>query len=279
MGMLLMMVVASVTAFAAVAIAVMLRQPAVPELATRAPMPPSWTLQLPPGLPAAPVDQLFTEGIEALREGETRKALESFYRALQADPGNPSAERLSFAAGEFMVMDALETEMKAAADARVAYEQDRDDLLERAEYRGRRGFLARKELTERFGDDPVVLDTLNWRTPEAVEARQARAAEAVKLANEEKWAEAYAAYQEVLAEAKDPVLKDRARAGIKSARRELARLVATRWQQAVAAEAQGSLDSARSLYRQILEVDPANPSARLRLERLGGELPTATTGG
>jgi pSer/pThr/pTyr-binding forkhead associated (FHA) protein len=271
LGVVLLAVVTSVTVFAIVAIAVMVQRNSGPTPEVRAALPPSWTLELPPGLPAATVDTLFTEGIDALQTADTHKALESFYRALQADPGNPSAERLSFAAGEFLVLDALEPQMKARAAEVEAYETERTTLLSKARLRGKRGLAARRALTADYGEDPVVLSTLNWREPDAVKARRDLADVAAQHANQEEWVAALTAYDQV-ADAQDPALRDRARAGQKVARRELARAVATRWQQAVVAEAEGSLEQARAAYREVLAVDPANPSALIRLERLGGDL-------
>jgi len=78
----------------------------------------AWHLDLPAGLKPAAVDELFEQGVEALRASKKREALQDFYRVLQADPTNQSARRFAAATGEMMVLESLGGQLAKTANDR-----------------------------------------------------------------------------------------------------------------------------------------------------------------
>lgn len=231
--------------------------------------PPAWRLELPGGLPATDVKSLQEEGMKALKSGDNRTALQDFYRVLQGDPGKPSAERLAFAAGEYLVLEAMSKEVSASAAERQKREARRDQLIADANGRGSRATAARRTLEAEFRDDPVAVEQMGWRPSAKAQELGKKLAEAAEHTSAERWKEAAAAYEAVLAETTDPSMRKQARAGFKASRRELARLAGAEWRAGVVAEAKGDKAAAKAHYEKVLLADPGNPSARLRLKALG----------
>lgn len=272
-GLLAVVGLVALVAALAVVIGILAVYPTGPQRPELEPTPPDWVLQLPGGLPQATITELFEQGIAAMRERENRDALEAFYRALTADPGNTTAERLAFVAGEFVVLDAIEPQLREDASARLTREARRDSLLEEAPKRTARGRRAQATLEEEYREDPLVIEAMGWEPGPETVAAKARIDEAAALEAEEDWAAAAAVYDEVLAVTRDPSLRKTATARQRIAQRELAREVAVDWRAGIEHESWGRLDEARSHYQRVLEVDPGNVSIRLRLERLDARGP------
>jgi pSer/pThr/pTyr-binding forkhead associated (FHA) protein len=230
------------------------------------PKPPTWTVS---GARAdASVEQLFADGIAAMRARKPGDALPSFHRVLVLEPGNRAAERLSYTAGEHLLASALEAEMRAATTAKSALDAERDALLAAWPRRA-----AAAALQERFRDDPLVLATTGW-TPSAAEVElAARIDEAIKLGNEGRWPEARSGFEEALRQTRNPVLKERARLGRDAARLALARAASSAWRAGVAKEHAGDVAGARSAYERALVHDPTQAAARIRLARLPAGAP------
>lgn len=229
--------------------------------------PPEWKLDLPGGLPAADVRTLQEQGMESLRAGDNKTALQNFYRVLQTEPGKPSAERLAFAAGEYLVLQSLDEQLKATTEARKTREARRAQLLldlNRSSTKKR----AMASLVAEYRDDPVVNDKLDWTPSQAMEAIEKDLAAAAEHVDGERWAEAAALYAKIIEKTQDPTWRKTASAGLKSARRELARLTASEWREGVLAESKGDAASAKAHYEKVLAADPGNVSAKTRLARL-----------
>lgn len=232
------------------------------------PRPPAWHLDLPGGLESAPANELFGTGVTRLSEGDYRGALEDFYRVLDADPGHRSADRFAFAAGERLVLDTMQRHLEQQIAAQKAREAERSKLLRDSRRSGRVRRNAQAALEERFREDPVVIEAMGWKPTERLVALERKTEEAAELLDKLSYAEAAARYQEVLDGSRDPALRKTAAAGLKVSQREIARGHAETWRRAVLAEATGSPDDARPLFQELASADPANVSARLRLERL-----------
>jgi tetratricopeptide (TPR) repeat protein len=229
------------------------------------PAPPTWTLTLPAGQPPATVQQLFNDGVAAMRRRRSSEALRAFYRVLLMENGNRAAERWSFTAGEHLMLDTLELRLDETRADRVARESARDALLERWPRR-----KVAKELKESFRDDPVVLAKTGW-APSQAEANLARLIDrAFTDANAGRLEQAAASFDEAYQRTRNPALEQRASFGRESVRRELARRVAEDWRRGIDAETRGDAGGARAAFERVLALDPANPSARARLNYLGG---------
>jgi pSer/pThr/pTyr-binding forkhead associated (FHA) protein len=228
--------------------------------------PPTWALTLPPGLPKDDVRVLQDRGITALRNRDYRQALEQFYRVLQGEPGKPSAERLAYAAGEYLVLDVIGQELSK----RTAEEQQRVNrraqLVAEVDRNGQYG-KAYEELKKNYRDDPIVRAHYEWSLGPLGLKAQALVLQASDLMNQRKYSEAAHLYEQVMAMQIDVSWRSTAEAGLESCRRELARAVAADWRAGIAAEYAGNIGEAKSRYQSVLANDPENPSARLRLAR------------
>lgn len=235
--------------------------------------PPTWSLRLPPDQPAADVPKLFSEGIASMKAGKNKEALDRFYRSLQQDPGNPSAERLVYMAGEYVLLDALEPALEKAAAQRAEREALQEKLLKQSKLNGSAGARAREQLEAEFAEVPEVRAALGLPPSPLARTHQEKLAEAAELTSKKKPVEAVALYEEVLAATQDPTVRRTAEAGLEVARREVARLVASSWRAGVSAEVDGDIRGARRELNAVVGVDPKNPSARLRLARFPAESP------
>ena len=233
------------------------------------PSPPRWSLSLPAG-PALDADAAQHAGIQALREGRHGESLEQFYRVLLADPGRPAAERLAYAAGEFVVLDRLEEQLQARAPTALAARRDRDAAL--AAFRaGQRG--AAEALAERWADDPVVDEALQRAPGARSRALQDRLGVGAEATNSARWRDAAAAYGDVLADAETPRVRAAALAGLSQARREYARGVSPFWREGLEALAAGDPARARASFERMATFDLEHPAARLRLAALTSAAP------
>lgn len=235
-----------------------------PHVPVRDAMPPGWHLELPGGLPSSDVKTLQTEGMEALRKGDNKTALVDFYRILLAEPGKASAERLAFAAGEYLVLEQLQVELKANGEARVLREKKRDDLLKVALGSSSAKRSASDTLAAEFRDDPVVVEKMSWTPSEAALKVTAALTDAASKQDNNAWSDAARAYRDVYLTTHDPSARKTARAGLKATRRELAREVGLEWRRGVVAMADGEVVAARASFETVKKLDPDNPSVRLR---------------
>lgn len=241
---------------------------AEPAVVARVAGPPRWKLIKPGNLPAADVRTLQTAGMDALRQGDNKGALLDFYRILEVDPGRPSAERLAFAAGEYLLLETLQDELKATGEARLAREKKRDDLLKAAKGTGAAKKAAVDALAADFRDDPVVVKALDWTTSDEAAKLDQELADAAVKQDADQFAAAADLYQAVYTASLDASQRKTARAGWKASRRELARQTALDWRAGVVAEADGDLTSAKTHYQAVQKIDPANPSVRVRVAGL-----------
>lgn len=239
------------------------RGPSVPLPENPPVAPPTWSLKLSNEGGDPSVDELFKRGVASMKERDPGKALEAFYQVLLIEPGNRAAERLSYTAGEHLVLQSMESVMTEARSERTKLEAERDELL-KAWPRS----SAKKALSERFRDDPVVLKRTNWPPSETETKIAASLDSAMRLANEGEWTKAIETFDEALTATRNPALRERAHLGKTSARRALSASVASYWRDGVTAQAQGDLIRARAAFDKVLELDPHNPSAKARLAKL-----------
>lgn len=224
----------------------------------------AWALTLPGGLAPVDIDTLQKQGISALQSGDNKTALQDFYRILQTEAGTASAERLAFAAGEYVILDSLQTELEASTKTRLAREQRRTELLADATSGGSRRKPAVEALVKDFRDDSVVNSTLAWTPSEASKQLSRDLADAAVAQDDSQWARAVELYTKVLPKVSDPIQRKTAYAGVEACRRELARDVAADWRAAVLASANGDTSTAKAKWDAVIKVDPTNPSARIR---------------
>ncbi len=222
---------------------------------------PIWVVELPPGLPSTPTPELFDVGVGKMQAGDNEGALLDFYRVLTVDPENAAAEKFAFAAGEYLILQALERPLGAGSKERHAREAERDRLLSAAK-RGDREATAR--LLKGWRDDPVASAALSWRPSPAAEALSLSARRAATLQKKQSYAAAAAAWTQVIQASPDPAVRDGAEAGRLACRRELARGIAVAWADAIRAEAFGQPDALQRLSG-VAEAWPDNPSTALRL--------------
>ncbi len=234
----------------------------------RPPRPLTWSLKLPQDLPPASVQDLFNQGTMAIKERKNKDALGAFYRSLQLQPGNEYGERLALLAGEFVVLDVLEPELKAAVQAREEREARREELLKQANWRSKKGYQARKALEVEFRNDPVVLEARDFRVSNTETEFQALLAEADEALTKHNAPAAREAVNKAWELAEEPSWRAQAREREVAVRRALAEANRKVWTEAVLAEANGERDKALGLYTQILTSDPDNASAQLRIGRL-----------
>ncbi len=250
---------------------VVVKRTASPSISTQPSPPPTWVLDLPElaTVDAGSAERLFESGMDAMRQHDHRAALKAFYLALHATPDDPSAERFAFVAGEYVVLGALRPSLESAARPNPARERRRNELLAELKRPARRAKAAQETLLAEYRGDPVVQRAMGWGPTTEARRLQDRIAAAAEAVTREAWADASAIYAEVLVKSTDPSLRATARGGLKVTRRELARGASIEWRAGVRAEATGQLDVARAHYEKVLALDPGNPSARLRLARLG----------
>ena len=223
---------------------------------------PTWEIEVPGGLVSASTDALFNAGVEKMRTGDQRQALQNFYRVLTTDPGANGAKKFAFAAGEALVLDSLQTHLDAKVAERKKIDAERTRLLSLAERGGRTGRNAQARLKETFAEDPLVIDAMSWEPTEAMTQR----AKAMNAANAalagEAWTSAAEGFAEVLATEPDKDTRVQAIAGLKAARRELSRAASVPWQRAVLATAFGEDDT--QAWDAVKDVDALNPCAMIR---------------
>ena len=230
--------------------------------------PPRWELKLPPSLAAAPVDELFEQGRNRMRERDMKGALQDFYRVMKADPGYPHVDKFAAAAGEVVVLETLEKELRA----RVAHEEQRAaqrDLLLEKRRKGTRSerVAVERTLKAEFGTDPIVIAALDLPAPPAEEEANAVKAAGDLLSGNQLDAAA-ALFADILRTSDDAVLRRQALAQLKLIQPNVARMSAPAWQRGVLAEASGDAAAARLIFAELAAEHPSNPSARAHLDRL-----------
>jgi pSer/pThr/pTyr-binding forkhead associated (FHA) protein/tetratricopeptide (TPR) repeat protein len=231
--------------------------------------PPVWALNEPPGLEAAKVDVLFTQGLEKMSASDYKDALLDFYRVARVDPAYPGVDKFAFAAGEVVALNALEKELQRRAEERALLNKERDQLLLDAREGARSVQLrAQNKLKRQFGDDPLILKEFGLTPPPSVVAREKLAADGKKFLEEERYDEASKAFQDVLDGSKDKASREEALANLRAAQSKLAQQATEKWSRAVIASATKDYANARSLFSQIKSEHPAHPSAQLHLSRL-----------
>lgn len=261
-GMLAVLVVVLVGVF----VAIKLRPEGPPVFEAQ---PPRWSLKLPTGLEAAPVNQLFDQGRAKMRSGDRRAALQDFYRVLQTDPGYAYVDKFAFAAGEYMVLEVLQKEFSTRASVKTDKDAERDRLL-RDWQNGSRTAKLRAEtiLKRKFKDDPQVIEALGLPAPQAqVELDKAAADATAEMANG-KYDAAALLFAKVLAGSQVPATRKQALASLKLSQKEVARASAPDWRKAVMLEAEGKKPEAKTTFQALQTAHPANASAPLHLKRL-----------
>jgi tetratricopeptide (TPR) repeat protein len=232
------------------------------------PQPLRWALNLPAALPAATVELLFQRGLEKMRDRDYKGALLDFYRVLSADPDYPHVDKFAFAAGEILVVEVIEEELRRKAEERTLRERERDLLLLDAREGSRVVQLrAQSKLKRSYPEDPVVLELFAFPPPPSAQARHNLQQEAASHLASGRYDVASKAYEDVLRGAKTPGQRAEALAGLHEAQKLLAQSSQGLWTEAVTASVQESSD-ARSLLEKLLQEHPAHPSARLYLERM-----------
>lgn len=191
-------------------------------------------------------------------------ALEQAYRVLDAAPGHVTAERVAYAAGELLLLDALGRHIAAPVPDAGAF---REQLITQVNGGGDAGSSARRALHLQFRDDKAAL-----AAAPAVSDADARSMlqQAKVLFDGGDPRGARDLYARVLEGATDRPLLDTARQGATLCQQRLAVGVAAQWTAGVRAEAEGHAAEARSHYEAVLIADPSNPSAKARLSRLAG---------
>lgn len=231
--------------------------------------PPRWALNVPGGLTETPLDALFQQGQKEMSNRNHRAALLDFYRVLQQEPGYPYVDKFAFAAGEFLVLEALGKELQHQADERLTREKERDQLLLDVR-EGRRSvqLTAQNQLKRRHNEDPLVIKALGLKPSATTVAREKLAAEGLKQLDEKKYDDASKAFQDVLDGSRDPVARDTAIANLRKAQAGIAKDAVGKWSTAVMTAAGGNKADARSLFSQLKEEHSAHPSAQIHLSRL-----------
>jgi pSer/pThr/pTyr-binding forkhead associated (FHA) protein len=261
-GMLAVLVLLLVGVFVAIKL-----QPQSPQAFQASP--PRWSLKLPTGLQAAPVDQLFEEGRHKMRQGDRRAALQNFYRVLQTDPGYAYVDKFAFAAGEYMVLDVLQKEFTARASARTDKDAERERLLRDWQVGSRTSRLKAETILKRkFKDDPVVIEALNLTAPQAVVELEKVAADATAEMANGKYDDAAILFAKVLEESNIPATRKQALASLKLSQKEVARASSGDWRKAIMFEAEGKKSDAKATFQAVQKAHPANASAALHLKRL-----------
>ena len=255
------LIVGLLTVLAAASV-VLFRGERLPQVTTLHSTAPEWTLTLDAEPTTTDPTELFQQGVDQVKDGDHREALEKFWLVLRERPGNESAEVFAYAAGEHLLLDAMRPELYSAVDIRAARESQRDQLLAS----GSRA--SRRTLESDFSDDPIVRGALNMGPSPITVELQTRLTEASALAASGRCGEAVAMYDEILMATADEALRQGARSGHVLCRRDLARTVHEDWATGVHAQATGDTEAARTAFRAVLDVDPSNPSAQFRLDLL-----------
>ncbi|MEZ4240350.1 MAG: FHA domain-containing protein [Myxococcota bacterium] len=240
-----------------------------PTRAAREAHPPRWSLNLQSGLEPAPVNVLFEQGQNKMRERQHRDALQDFYRVLSTDPGYPYVDKFAFAAGEFLVLDTLAQEVSRRAGERVKREAERDQLLEDLNSKRRASQLkAERALRRQFADDPKVMARLKLDTPASVVATEKLAKAGAEAMAAGHFDEASRQFLDVLERSKSATDRAEALAKLRMSQKEVARASAELWQQAVETEAAGQLTDAKTVFLTLRDQHPSNPSVDAHLARL-----------
>ncbi len=232
------------------------------------PHPPRWRLDLPPNLQAAPVPTLFKEGRDKMKDRDHKGALQDFYRVLNVDPGRPGVGKFAYAAGEALVLETLREDFKRRENAKARSDELRKKYLARAKSRSastRRKAL--RYLKQKFADDPVVIEELDWQPPEEVVKRQQKSRDAMEKIKLGSLDEAAVMLEDLLAEAVQPALREEVLAGWLQAQEALAAQTQERWGEAVLLEARGEKGAAKREFKVLAREHAQLPSARAHLER------------
>jgi hypothetical protein len=230
--------------------------------------PPRWTLNLPVGLDPAPIDGLFRDGQNKMRDRDHRGALQDFYRVLQTEPGYPYVDKFAFAAGEYLVLDVLQKEFAAKAAERSQREAERDRLLQDFRNGNRQVQLkAQTKLKRNFGDDPKVIKAIG-EDSSALKNLQKMSADAAEQMRNNQFDQASMNYLDLLDGTKDPEARNQVLSNLKLCQKEVARASSPKWTEAVMAEARQDNEGAKKLFQELKEEHPANPSPPAHLERI-----------
>lgn len=223
---------------------------------------PTWEIEVPGGLVSASTDALFNAGVEKMRTGDQRSALQNFYRVLKTDPGANGAKKFAFAAGESLVLDSLQAHLETEVASRKELEAERSRLLSLANRGGRTGRNAQARLKDEFAEDPVVVQQMSLEPSDDMKAREIAMSTATSALAKEDWTTAADSYAEVLQTAPDSETRVQAIAGFKAARRELSRTSSAEWRDAALTSAMG--EAAEEKWSTLAKLDPSNPCASSR---------------
>jgi hypothetical protein len=206
-----------------------------------------------------------------MRADDDKLALQNFYRVLLADPDNASGKKFAFAAGEHLVVEALDMQFKNAKQKRDVEVKERDKLLKKWKKGDRNAKDYKKELKEKYPSDPVVITSLKLEDSPAVRTLKKHLIDGAENMTNQRYQKAAKDYETVLAASRNEEMRKTALSGLRSAQRELARQVQTTWADAVIAEAKGNQAKARVGFHNVAQIDPDNHSARLHSAKLGSE--------
>lgn len=225
---------------------------------------PSWSIEVNEDAIGTDPVALLRSGVALVKANDHSAALERFYMLLRLQPSSEAAERFAYATGEHLVLSDVRSELYREAEARETREAERTRLLERAP----RDRSARRALERDWAEDPVVREAMSWPVSPVEAELQTRLGDASDAASRGDWQEAAGLYAEVMAATSLPVVQKTARTGYLLSEKELARNAHDTWAAAVMLEASGDTAAAIEQYRAVLEIDPNNASARIRLARL-----------
>ncbi|MEN0064598.1 MAG: FHA domain-containing protein [Myxococcota bacterium] len=230
------------------------------------PTPPRWRLDL-PNLPSSTTAKLFRQGRDNMTNGDHRAALQDFYRALNRDPSNSDLGKFTFAAGEALVFEKLDTEFSRREEVKSRAIRERDTYLKQLKSKSQR--KRRKAwftLRNKFSTDPLVIKELE-EVPEALVKQQQKAAQAQSKVELGEVDEAALMLADLIRETEQPALREQVLASWRQVLEALARETQDVWAEAVRLEASGEKGSAKREFKALALEHAQLPSARAHLER------------
>jgi pSer/pThr/pTyr-binding forkhead associated (FHA) protein len=227
--------------------------------------PPRWELKVPAGLPNTPDEQLLASGQSKLSSGDSRGALEDFYRVVVARPDNRAANTLAVTAGEYLVLESLQKAFSDHAAAELDRLAERDRLLKTVQKGPRTQALEAKNMLRRkYKEDPVVIEALELVRPDSLVALDRSLALAEEKLKVQKFDDAVVLYEKLLADSDDPARRIDVLKHLQLASTEVARQSSAAWTDAVVTE-RNDAAIGRQKFLALLSEHPSNASAQIHL--------------
>jgi len=232
--------------------------------------PPSWEIQLPGGLPTAPLAELAESGTRNMAQGKRREALQDFYRVLSTDPTSYSyVDNFAFATAEALTIEAMQPHVAEMQKKRVKEEARRDQLLAKASRSGRVARNAKRELEQDFRSDPIVIDHFGWSATDSMVTAQRNAADARQLLAMKKADEAISPLEEALSVTTKPELRDQMWTTLEQSRSLVTEQSLDATREAVMLQLEGEEPAAaKAALDALAKAHPQHPSVSLRQARL-----------